>query len=160
MSQFVNVPTMVRTWLFSSIAFSEASSKSKSSSYSTMSTSRECASSRSSSGVNFTCAGPRRPNTCTSVTGEAARSRYTLSGISVGSRSSACLDRIRATSRATFPLPITATCVASNGQCRGTSGCPSYQDAKSAPPNEPSSSTPGTSRAASRTAPVENTIAS
>ena len=36
-----------------------------------MSTSWLCASSRSSSGVNFTWAGPRRPKTCTSVTGDA-----------------------------------------------------------------------------------------
>ncbi len=35
-----------------------------------MSTSSSSPSSRSSSGVNFTCIGPRRPNTCTSVTGD------------------------------------------------------------------------------------------
>ena len=49
----------------------------------------------------------------------------------------------RATSRATLPLPITATSLASSGQSRGTSGWPSYQETKSAPPKEPSSSMPG-----------------
>ena len=46
---------------------------------------------------------------CTSVIGEAASVSYTLGGTSVGSRSSACLPSMRATSRATLPLPITAT---------------------------------------------------
>ena len=51
---------------------------------------RECASSRSSSRVNFICAGPRRPKTCTSVT--EAFGPSSVVGISVTSGSSACLE--------------------------------------------------------------------
>ena len=61
---------MVLIWLLLRMASSEASSNSKSSGYRTMSTSFMWLSSRSSSGVNFTWAGPRRPKTWTSVTGE------------------------------------------------------------------------------------------
>ena len=42
-----------------------------------------------------------------------------------------------------MPLPITAISLASSGQSRGTSGWPSYQETKSAPPKEPSESDAG-----------------
>ena len=84
--------------------------------------------------MNRTCVGPRRPKTCTSVTGEARRPASTFAGISVGARSSGCLASMRATSSATFPLPITAMDRAVSGHSRGTSGCPSYQLTKSAAP--------------------------
>jgi hypothetical protein len=49
---------------------------------------------------------------------------------------------------------MTATSVASSGQVRGKSGCPSNQRTNSAAPYDPSRSWPGTFSDASRTAPV------
>ena len=58
-------------------------------------------------------------------------------------------------------LPVMGTLErASSGQVLGTSGCPSNQLTKSAPPNEPGRSIPGMSRSRSFSAPVVNTIAS
>ncbi|KZM35490.1 hypothetical protein OJAG_17520 [Oerskovia enterophila] len=94
------------------------------------------------------------------MTGDAFNPAYTLSGISVGNRSSACLAKIRATSNATFPAPSTATSRASNGHVRGTSGCPSNHDTKSAAPNDPGRSIPSIGNAASRIDPVEKITAS
>ena len=112
------------------------------------------------SGVNLMSPGPRRPKTCTSVTAEASRPASTLSGISVERRSTACLARMRATSSATLPLPITATSAASSGHSRRTSGWPSNHETKSAAPYEPGRSMPGMSSAASRMAPVARITAS
>ena len=119
-----------------------------------MSTSRSSPSSRSSSGVNFTEVGPRRPNTCTSVTGDAARPAATFAGISVGMRSSTCLARMRETSSATLPLPMTATSRASSGHVRGKSGCPSNQAHELGRAVRAVEVVPGTFSDASRTAPV------
>ncbi len=79
----------------------------------------EWSSSRSSIGLNFACAGPRRPKTWTSSALLALRPSYTFGGISVGSSSSAVFARTRAMSRATLPTPRTATFSASSGQVRG-----------------------------------------
>ena len=63
---------------------------------------------------------------------------YDVRGISVGSRSSACLASMRATSSATLPLPMTATdCARRAARCAGQSGWPSNQLTKSAAPYEP-----------------------
>ncbi len=74
--------------------------------------------------------------------------------------SSACFANTRATSKATFPFPITPTDSASSGQDWETSGCESYQLTKSAAPYEPSRSTPGMFRGASVMHPVEKITAS
>jgi len=44
------------------------------------------------------------------------------------------MARMRAMSKATLPTPMTATSLALRSQVRGWSGCPSYQETKSAPP--------------------------
>ena len=82
--------------------------------------------SRSSTGVNFACAGPRRANMWTSVIVEALSPAYTCSGSSVYSSSSAVRARIRATSNATLPTPSTATEVTPvRSQALSRSGCAS-----------------------------------
>ena len=132
-----SVRVMTLTWLFDASSWSACGSpaaRSKSSSYTITSTSGTSPSSRSSMGVNFTWVGPRRPNTCTSVTGDASRPATTFAGTSVDSRSFGCFASTRATSSATLPLPMTAIYSASSGQSRGTSGWPSYQATKSAAP--------------------------
>ena len=85
-------------------------------------------SSRSSLVVNLACAGPRRPIMWTSRTLLACRASRTCWGTSVLCSSAGSRARIRATSTATLPTPMTATDSASRVNVPGpTSGWPQYQ---------------------------------
>ena len=94
---------MTLTWLFARAAGRRAGRprRARSPRRSTMmSTSGTSPSSRSSIGVNFTWAGPRRPNTCTSVTGDASRPATTFAGTSVEQQVPRSASRARGRRRA------------------------------------------------------------
>ena len=89
-------------------------------------------SSRSSLVVNLAWAGPRRPIMYTSRTLLAISASSTGCDTSVSRSSAGSLARMRATSTATLPTPITATDSASRVKaCGSMSGCPQYQLTKS-----------------------------
>ena len=80
---------------------------------------------------------------------------------SVSRRSSGLRTRIRATSTATLPTPMTATDSASSANAAGsTSGWPQYQFTKSVAAMLPVRSSPGMPSRRSRIAPVAYTTAS
>ena len=97
-----------------------------------MSTSASSPSSRISLVVNLAWAGPRRPITCTSRTLLAISASSIGCGRSVWASSAGSLTRMRATSTATLPTPITATESASRVNAAiSLSGWPQYQLTKS-----------------------------
>ena len=92
---------------------------------------------------------------CTSRTLLASSASSTGCETSVSRRSSGGRIRIRATSTATLPTPITATDSASRLNAAGsTSGWPQYQFTKSVAATLPGRSSPGTPSCRSRIAPV------
>ncbi|PQM46246.1 hypothetical protein C1Y40_03585 [Mycobacterium talmoniae] len=105
--------------------------------------------------VNADCAGPRRPTTTTSSISLWRSASSACGAISVPASSAGSMVRIRATSRATLPLPmITARgCDRSNVRS-AKSGCPLYQATNSVAEATPGSWMPGISSRRSAAAPT------
>ena len=117
-------------------------------------------SSRSSALVNAACAGPRRPSTTTSSIALARRASSAWSAMSVCASSSGSRVRIRITSAATLPLPITTARRAERSNARSRkSGWPLYQATNSVAAQLPGRSSPGIPSDLSVCAPVAYTTA-
>ena len=121
-----------------------AGSSSSSAGSTTTSARASSPSSRSSGFVNAAWAGPRRPRMTTSVTEAAANAAIAWSAVSVDASSSGSSTSMRATSIATFPLPITTA--RSHDRSNASSACagwPLYQATNSVAATDPGRSSPG-----------------
>lgn len=117
-------------------------------------------SSRSSLVVKRACEGPRRPTIWISRTWLPASAARAACGMSVALSSAAPRARIRVTSTATFPTPMTTAARAPTTKpSDSTSGCALYQDTKSVADQLPGNSSPGTPRRRSVAAPTQYTTA-
>lgn len=117
-------------------------------------------SSRSSLVVNLAPDGPRLPTMCTSRTWLAASAASARSGTSVPRSSSAPRARMRATSTATLPTPMTTADRAPRANASGgASGWALYQETKSVAEWLPGRSSPGTPSLRSLAAPTQYTTA-
>ena len=118
-------------------------------------------SSPSSFGVIAIWCGPRRPSTWTVRIDEASSASSAWPTISDPANSSRVFERMRATSSATLPLPITAADATPSGGSRSAnSGWPLYQPTKAAEPITPGRSAPGIPSGRSCGAPVARITAS
>ncbi|GDY78701.1 hypothetical protein SAV31267_081860 [Streptomyces avermitilis] len=106
--------------------------------------------------VKRACDGPRRPTMWMSVTRLAASAVSAAWGMSVGLSSLGPRARIRVTSTATFPTPITTADRAPRTKPSATeSGWALYQDTNSVADQLPGSSSPGMPRWRSVAAPTQ-----
>ncbi len=106
--------------------------------------------------VNRAWEGPRLPAMCTSRTRLSASTPRAGCGTSVGRSSSAPRARIRATSTATLPTPITTTERARSAKRPpAASGWALYQETNSVAEWLPGSSSPGMPRGRSVAAPTQ-----
>ncbi len=118
-------------------------------------------SSPSSLGVIMIWCGPRRPRITIRSIRDAASASRAWATMSLPANSACVLARIRATSSATLPMPMTtAVFPVRSGASPANSGCPLYQPTKAALPNTLPTASPGIPSGRSCGAPVARITAS